>query len=147
MSTVLGPNTRGVLHLISHLRRLDAERIDAVAAEWKRRSARARARARAAVAQAATGEQRVGALAAAALARDAEMTVASRHGRTDWAFWVAAWDAAMAVAMGGRIPDRDYQELVGPLAGVIPWLGVERPDRIEAAGLQAALGQWGGTPR
>lgn len=134
MTTVLGPNTRGVLHLISHLRRLDAERIDAVAEAWKRRSARARARARAAVAH-------------AALARDAAMTVASRHDRADWAFWVAAWDAAMAVAMGGMLTDRDYQELVGPLASVMPWLAVERPDRIDAAGLRAALGQWGGTPR
>ena len=31
MRTVLGPNTRGVLHLISHLRRLDPQQVDAVA--------------------------------------------------------------------------------------------------------------------
>lgn len=145
-TTALGPNTRGVLHLISHLRRLDAQQIDAVADEWKRRPARARAQARAAAAQAATGEQLAGVLAAAALARDAAMTVASRLNRSDWAFWAAAWDAALGVAVGGLIDDRDYQHLVGPLSRAMPWLAVERPDRLDAAGLQAALDQWGGTP-
>lgn len=146
MRTVLGPNTRGVLHLISHLRRLDPEQIDTVAAEWKRQAARARARAWAAAAHAATGKQRVGVLAAARLARDEAMTVASRHDRTDWAFWAAAWDAAAGVAVCGLIDDRDYQQLVGSLVGVVPWLAAGRPDRVDVAGLQAALGQLGGAP-
>lgn len=145
MRTVLGPNTRGVLHLISHLRRLDAAQIDAVAAAWKRQPARDRARAWAAAAHTAETEQRVGVLAAAGLAREEAMTVAARHDRTDWAFWAAAWDAAAGVAVGGLIDDRDYQQLVGPMADAIPWLAVGRPDRLDVAELQAVLGQWGGT--
>ena len=146
MRTVLGPNTRGVLHLISHLRRLDAQQVDAVAENWKRQPARVRARARAAAVQAATGKQRVGVLAAAELARDVAMSVASRYDRTDWAFWAAAWDAAAGVAVGGLIDDQAYQQLVGPLASVIPWLAVGRQDRLDVARLQAALGQWRGAP-
>ena len=60
MRTVLGPNTRGVLHLISHLRRLDAQQVDAVAENWKRQPARVRARAPAAAVHAPTRNQRVG---------------------------------------------------------------------------------------
>jgi hypothetical protein len=144
MSTVLGPNTRSVLHLIFHLRGLRAEQVDTVATEWKRRPAQVRARAWAEVTHAARGEERFAILAAATLARHDAMATAARNNRADWAFWAAAWDAAAAVASCGLIEERDYQVLVGPMAGVMRWLANLGPDRLEASGLQAAIDRLGG---
>lgn len=147
MSTLFGPNTRGVLHLLSHLARLRSEEMDAVAAEWKRRPAQVRARAWAAAVNAAGGRLRTGVLSAAELARATARTVAVERDRVDWAFWAAAQDAAAAVVVRGWIDDADYQALVAPVARVLPWLAVGAPDQLAVSGLQEALGRWGGAPR
>lgn len=144
MSTVLGPNTRGVLHMIFHLGRLPAEQIDAVAAAWKRQPARSRARAWAAVTHNSTPAERFAIHDAAALARQDAMAAAARHRRTDWAFWAAAWDAAAGVAACGRIEESDYRVLVNPLARAMPWLAAGVPDLFEDTGLRAAIVRLGG---
>ena len=146
MSTLLGPNTRGVLHLMSHLPRLRSPQVDDVAAEWKRQPAPARARAWAAAIHSAGSQHRPGVLSAAALARAAAMAVASERDRADWTFWAAAQDAVAAVAVCGPIDDADYQVLVAPMARALPWLAVGTPDLLAVSGLQAALGRWGGAP-
>ncbi|HZC25883.1 MAG TPA: hypothetical protein VE287_02600 [Actinopolymorphaceae bacterium] len=143
MSDIFGPNTRGVLHLISHLDTLGAEQIEIVVAGWKRQSRPDRAEAWAAVGAATTPQERLAILDAAALARRDAMDVARRHQCSDWAFWAAAWDAAAAVAACDRIDAHHHEVLVGPVASVLPWLTRCRPDRVDAPGLQAAIARLG----
>ncbi len=143
MTDIFGPNTRGVLHLISHLGSLGAEQIDLVVAGWKRQSWPDRAEAWAAIGSATSPEERLAILDAAALARRDAMDVARRNQSTDWAFWAAAWDAAAAVAACDRIDVHHHQVLIGPVARVFPWLSRCRPDRVESPGLKAVIARLG----
>jgi hypothetical protein len=140
---VLGPNTRGVLHLLSHLDRLTAEQIDAVVAAWKRQTAEARAMAWAALRHNTTVEEQSAVGAAATLARHSAMAVAARSGRNDWVFWAAALDAAAGVAACGRVSEHHYHVLAAPMAYAVPWLAVGVPDLLDLDGLQAAIIQLG----
>ncbi len=143
MTDIFGPNTRGVLHLISHLDGLGPEQIDSVVADWRAQSRKARARAWAAIGSATTPDERQAVLDVASLARREAMAVASRNKMSDWAFWAAAWDAAAAVAACDRIDERHHRVLIGPIASVLPWLAWCRPDRVDVSGLQAAITRFG----
>lgn len=143
MTNFLGPNTRGVLHLISSLGRLDGGQVEAVAEQWRRQSQRARASAWAAIGQTTTPRERLATLHAAALARQEAMDVASRSRSADWAFWAAAWDAAVAVALCGRIGADHHEALVGPIAQALPWLAQDVPIQVEVPSPQAALARVG----
>jgi hypothetical protein len=143
MTNFFGPNTRGVLHLMSHLYGLGDEHIDTVVAEWKRQPAEARAAAWAAIWHATTSDERSAIRTAAALARRDAMAAAVRNGRTDWAFWAAAWDAAAAVAALGRISEHHYRVLAGPMAGAMPWLAEGMPAQLDVTGLPGAIVQLG----
>jgi hypothetical protein len=140
---VLGLNTRGLLHLLSHLDRLTAEQIDAVAAEWKRRPVQARAVAWAALRRGRTANEQSAIHLAATLARGLAMEVAARNDRHDWAFWAAAWDAAAGIAACGRAGERHYEVLAAPMAVAVAWLAQGLPDQLDAAGLPAAISQLG----
>lgn len=140
---VLGPNTRGVLHLMAQLDRLTPEQIDAVVARWKRQTSEERADAWAALRRVTTPDELAAAHTAAALAREYAMAVAARHGRNDWAFWAAAWDAGAAVAARGRLPEEHYRTLSSPLADALPWLAEAVPDQLDVDGLQQAIVQLG----
>jgi hypothetical protein len=139
MTDALGPNTRGVLRLISHLGDLKPDQLDTVGAEWRRQSARARAEAWATVWRSATPDEAHAILTAAALGRRAAMEVAARAGRRHWEFWAAVRDAVVGVSSCDRISDSQYQVLEAPLAAVLPWLSVCQPDRVDATGLQAMI--------
>jgi hypothetical protein len=139
MTDALGPNTRGVLHLISHLDKLDADQIDTVVAEWRRQPARARAEAWATIRQSSTPDEAQAILTAAALGRREAMAVAARAGRHDWEFWAAVRDAVVAVDSCDRIDEQQYHVLVDPLAVIFPWLSACLPDRVDATGLQAMI--------
>jgi hypothetical protein len=143
MTDFLGPNTRGVLHLLSSLGDLDVGQVHAVAAQWRRQSPRARARAWAAIGQAMTPRERMATFGAAALARQKAIDVASRSHTTDWAFWAAAWDAAVAVALCGRVHADHYEALAGPIAHVLPRLARDVPLQVQVASPQAALARVG----
>ncbi|WP_157181181.1 hypothetical protein [Actinopolymorpha alba] len=145
MTGIFGPNTREVLHMISHLDGLGSEEIGTVAAAWKEHSRPDRAAAWAAIWQATTPEERQAILDAAALARREAMDVALRATCSDWAFWAAAWDAAAAVAACDRIDRRHHRVLAEPLATVLPWLSLALPDRVEVSGLRAAITHLGDT--
>jgi hypothetical protein len=139
MTDALGPNTRGVVHLISHLGELDADQIDTVVAEWRLQPARKRAEAWATIRQSATPDEAQAILTAAALGRREAMAVAGRADRRDWEFWAAVRDAVVAVDSCDRIDDNQYGVLVAPLAAVLPWLSVCVPDQVAATGLQAMI--------
>lgn len=143
MTDIFGPNTRGVLHLISHLNGLGVDQIDTVVADWKGQSREARAGAWAAIRTVTTSDERQAVLDVAALARREAMAVAQRNKSSDWAFWAAAWDAAAAVATCDRIEERHHRVLVAPMASVLPWLAWCRPDQVETSGLQAAITRFG----
>ncbi|MEQ4205289.1 hypothetical protein [Actinopolymorpha sp. B9G3] len=143
MTDVFGPNTRGVIHLISHLGELGSREIDSVVDLWKRRPREDRAAAWAAIGAATTLTERRAILDAAGLARREAMAVARRHGSTDWAFWAAVWDAAAGVAASDRVDEHHYQTLIGPVASGLPWLASRQPDRMEVSGLQAAITRYG----
>lgn len=145
MTDVFGPNTRGVIHLISHLGELGRREIDSVVDLWKRRPREDRAAAWAAIGAVTTLSERQAILDAAGLARREAMTVARRHGSTDWAFWAAVWDAAAGVAARDRLDEYHYRILVGPVASGLPWLASRQPDRVEVSGLQAAITRYGVT--
>src|SRR5262249_58996481 len=58
---------------------------------------------------------------AARAAGRAAMETAGRVGRSDWAFWAAAWDAGAAIT-ADDLPEGDYETLTFPLHAVIPAL-------------------------
>ncbi|MGH3489382.1 MAG: hypothetical protein ACRDP8_15945 [Actinopolymorphaceae bacterium] len=146
MTDVFGPNSRGVIHLISHLGGLGSREIDMVVDLWKRQGREDRAAAWAAIGAATTPTERRAILDAAGLARREAMAVARRHGSADWAFWAAVWDAAAGVAACDRVAEDRYQTLIGPVASVMPWLVAQQPDRVGVSGLQAALTRYGDPP-
>jgi hypothetical protein len=123
MTQVIGPDTDVMFHLINDVRRMSTAQIDAVIDAWRHRPAAERVQARAAALRAASPDQRYEINAAAATARNAAMVAASLQGRVDWAFWSAVDDGAAAVAASGLIDDRGFEELIGPLAQVLPWVG------------------------
>ncbi|GAA2754803.1 hypothetical protein [Actinopolymorpha rutila] len=144
MTDVFGPNTRGVLHLISHLNRVTGAQIDEVVAAWRRQSRSERALAWASLGHGTTPAERRAILDAAVQARRDAMAAAQRHQRTEWAFWAAAWDAAAAVAAGDRMEEENYRVLVEPLAAALPWLRGRTPTRLSRSGLQATIASFGG---
>ncbi|GAA4988328.1 hypothetical protein [Actinopolymorpha pittospori] len=144
MTDVFGPNTRGVLHLISHLNRLDGAQIDTVVARWRQQSGQVRARAWNAIGAATTSTERRAVLDAAVQARRDAMDVARRHDRSDWAFWAAAWDAAAAVAAGDRLDERHHRLLVEPISAALPWVTGRLSEEVGSSGLQAAIAEYGG---
>ncbi|HEX6448919.1 MAG TPA: hypothetical protein VF060_05610 [Trebonia sp.] len=121
MTSMFGPNGQQVLVLIASIPGLSADQVDQVTSAWKQGSARDRARAWAQLNRAAAGDERYRILAAASLARREALGTARRMHRTDWAFWAAACDAGVAVAVGARI-GRHYDTLVAPFAQVVPAL-------------------------
>ncbi|REF37557.1 hypothetical protein [Thermasporomyces composti] len=143
MTDFLGPNTRGVLHLLSSLDQLDVGQVEAVAAHRRRQSPRARASAWAAIGQAMTPRERLATLGAAALARQKAIDVANRSHTADWAFWAATWDAAIAVALCGRVDADHYETLVGPVAHALPWITHDIPLQVQVASPHAALARVG----
>jgi hypothetical protein len=135
MIKIFGPNTQGVLRLLSDVSGLHGAQIDAVVTEWKRQPPRARAEAWAAIRHDTTPDEQQGIHIAADLARHDAMAVAVRAGHRDWAFWAAVWDAAAAVAACGRVHDYRYRVLANPLATVLPWVTVCLPDRVDDYGV------------
>jgi hypothetical protein len=116
---IFGPNTPRVLQFLIDLRNLSPAEIDAAASAWNEVNPLDRAVASAHVQAAATAEHPV--TAAASAARRTAMDTARIAGRTDWAFWAAAWDAAAAITTEG-LAEGDYQTLTHPLGTVMPAL-------------------------
>jgi hypothetical protein len=111
-----GPKTPRVLQFLINLQNLPPAQIDAVMNAWKKVNPLNRALAWAHLAAAAK-EERPG-TAAASAARRVAMDTARMAGRTDWAFWAAAEDAAAAITADG-LAEADYQTLTYPLRTVI----------------------------
>jgi hypothetical protein len=107
------------LQFLIRLRNLSPAQIDAVASSWNHVSALDRALAWAHLAAAAKEQYPV--MAAASAARRAAMDTASVLGRSDWAFWAAAWDAGAAVT-ADDLADGDYETLTSPLGTIMPAL-------------------------
>lgn len=118
---VFGPHTLRVLEVLAGVSALSAAQIDLVAGAWHEASDLERAEAWARLWRADPAPEGYWVMGAASAARQAAKDAARKLGRTDWAFWAAAWDAAAAVA-GDGLADRDYEILTGPLATVMPAL-------------------------
>jgi hypothetical protein len=138
MSAVFGPNSRRVLQFLTHIEDLSPDEIDRVADLWKQTSSQTRAEAWAEVRRTTTDEERYRILVAASVARRAALDAAQHHRRRDWAFWAAVWDAAAAVAVCDRIGSH-YDDLVGPLAAVMPSLKHCRRDELRGYQLQEGI--------
>jgi hypothetical protein len=121
VKSIFGPRTLQILEVLAGVSALSAAQIDLVASAWRRASDLERAEAWALLWRAGAAAEGYWVMGAAAAARQAAKDAARKLGRTDWAFWAAAWDAAGAVAADG-LADREYQILTGPLATVMPAL-------------------------
>lgn len=121
MKAMFGPNTPQVLDFLTDLRGISAAQIDQVASAWKRANDLDRAAAWARLQSARPQSERYALLGVAYAARQAAIDAARALGRSDWAFWAAAWDAGGAIAADG-VTDSDYEILTGPLAAVMPAL-------------------------
>ncbi|MES4902610.1 MULTISPECIES: hypothetical protein [unclassified Streptomyces] len=143
MSVIFGPNSRRVLQFLTHIEDLSPEEIDRVADLWKQTSSQTRAEGWAEVHRTTSDEEQYRILVAASVARRAALDAARAHGRHDWAFWAAVWDAAAAVAVCDRIGGH-YNVLVAPLAAVMPSLAHCRRDELSTLELQGAVLKGGG---
>jgi hypothetical protein len=121
MKAIFGPNTRRVLQFLTRMRKLSAAEIDQVAGSWNQVNPLDRARAWAHLQLATAGNEEYPVMAAASAARRAAMETARVLGRSDWAFWAAAWDAAAAIT-ADDLAEGDYQTLTRPLGTVMPAL-------------------------
>jgi hypothetical protein len=119
MKAIFGPNTPRVLQFLTRMRKLSPAEIDVVASSWSQASPLDRARAWAHLT--ATAKEDYPVMAAASAARRAAMETARTLGRSDWAFWAAAWDAGAALT-ADDLPDGDYETLTFPLHSVMPAL-------------------------
>ena len=132
MIKIFGPASQRVLGFIVELVDLGLRDVDAVADAWRRAPAEARAAAWAAIQRSMAPPDRSLIRNAAMVARERAMALAQTHGRDDWAFWAAAWDAAGALAAEHRISRESYRVLVEPMAVALRWL------ISDAAGLVSA---------
>ena len=123
---IFGPNTPRVLQFLTRMRKLSPAETDRVASSWNKINPMDRAMAWAHLAAAAAKED-YPVIAAASAARRAAMETARTLGRTDWAFWAAAWDAGAAIT-ADDLPEGDYQTLTFPLHAVMPALKRGRAD-------------------
>jgi NADPH:quinone reductase-like Zn-dependent oxidoreductase len=119
VKAIFGPNTPRVLQFLTRMRKLSPAEIDVVASSWSQASPLDRARAWAHLT--ATAKEDYPVMAAASAARRAAMETARTLGRSDWAFWAAAWDAGAALT-ADDLPDGDYETLTFPLHSVMPAL-------------------------
>jgi hypothetical protein len=132
VKSIFGPHTVRVLEVLAGVSALSAAQIDLVADAWHQACDLERAEAWARLWRAGAGREGYWVMGAASAGRQAAKGAARKLGRTDWAFWAAAWDAAAAVAADG-LADREYEILTGPLARVMPRLkrvciGTQLPD-------------------
>jgi hypothetical protein len=132
VKSIFGPHTVRVLETLAGVSALSAAQIDLVADAWHQAGDLERAEAWARLWRAGAAPEGYWVMGAASAARQAAKEAARKLGRTDWAFWAAAWDAAAAVAADG-LADREYKILTGPLATVMPALkrvciGTQLPD-------------------
>jgi hypothetical protein len=132
VKSIFGPHTVRVLEVLAGVSALSAAQIDLVADAWHQASDLERAEAWARLWRAGAAPEGYWLMGAASAARQAAKDAARKVGRTDWAFWAAAWDAAAAVAADG-LADREYEILTGPLVTVMPALkrvciGTQLPD-------------------
>jgi hypothetical protein len=132
MIDLFGPGSRRVLGFIAQILDLGPDDIDAVAGVWRRTPAEARAAAWAAIQRSMSPVGRSLIRNAAMVAREQAITAALTHGRYDWAFWAAAWDAAGALAAEHRVDSESYRVLVAPMAVALGWLSPEAAVPIPA---------------
>jgi hypothetical protein len=119
---IFGRNTPRLLQFLTRMRKLSPAEIDRVATSWNKVNPLDRAEAWAHLQSAtAAKEDDYPMIAAASAARRAAMETARTLGRTDWAFWAAAWDAGAAIT-ADDLPEGDYETLTFPLHAVMPAL-------------------------
>jgi hypothetical protein len=121
MKAIFGPNTPRVLQFLTRMRKLSPAEIDRVASSWNKVNPLDRALAWAHLQSATAAKEDYPVIAAASAARRAAMETARTLGRTDWAFWAAAWDAGAAIT-ADDLPEGDYETLTFPLHAVMPAL-------------------------
>lgn len=121
---VFGPRTDAVLRLLTSIGELRAEDADVVAAAARSIELRQRAEAWAQVLQGGSAEDRTRALQAVRIVRQRALAVRQRGSRRDEAFWVAASDAALALAMDGVDVDVEpaHRLLLSAMASRVSWL-------------------------
>jgi hypothetical protein len=140
---IFGPQTPGLLRLMTDLSDLEPENVHAVARAWRHTSVEERASAWAAIQHGAAAAERIAIQNAALVARHQALIVARSRGERDSAFWSAAWDAAGALAARRNGVERPYRVLVGPLATRLPWLlEGERASGIPRQRAGAERGAW-----
>lgn len=121
MKAIFGPNTPRVLQFLTRMRKLSPAEIDRVASSWNKVNPLDRALAWAHLQSATAAKEDYPVMAAASAARRAAMETARTLGRSDWAFWAAAWDAGAAIT-ADDLPEGDYETLTVPLHAVMPAL-------------------------
>jgi hypothetical protein len=140
MIDIFGPGSQRVLGFIAQILDLGPDDVDAVAGAWRRTPPEARAAAWAAIQRSMSPADRSLIRNAAMVAREQAITAALTHGRHDWAFCAAAWDAAGALAAEHRIKGESYRVLVAPMAVVFGWLIPEAAGPVPAQRELARLG-------
>ena len=121
MKAIFGRNTPRVLQFLTRMRKLSPAEIDRVASSWNKVNPLDRALAWAHLQSATAAKEDYPVMAAASAARRAAMETARTLGRSDWAFWAAAWDAGAAIT-ADDLPEGDYETLTVPLHAVMPAL-------------------------
>ena len=137
MKPIFGPHTPRLLQFLTSMRGLPPAAIDLVTSTWNEASPLDRAVAWAHLQLGTAADEEYPIMAAASAARRAAMETARRLGRSDWAFWAAAWDAGAAITADG-LSEGDYQTLTCPLGTVIPALKRAGPEDF---------GWWAPAPR
>lgn len=119
---VLGPRTEAILRLLTSVGEMHAEDADAVADAARTIGLQERAEAWARLLEGSSAEERTRALQAARIVRQRALAVRQRGTRRDEAFWIAASDAALALAATGVDDEPARRLLLSPMASRVPWL-------------------------